>query len=118
MHSYKVAGLHSRGLVNKTLNCRRNVKAAFESDNSSKARRDSKHDRDTDIPGQHADENELLPVHHPGSFPLHGPILCLGAQAVTARHQETTSSCLLLYCYMLKEPVLCGVYFVARRLVY
>lgn len=49
---------------------RRNVKAAFESDKAPEARKP----KEASTPGSEhpCEENELLPVHHPGSFPLHG----------------------------------------------
>ena len=61
----KMALLNSRGPVNKSQHTSRNVKAAFESDKAAEAHKHSKNDG-------HMEENELLPIHHPGSFPLHG----------------------------------------------
>eukprot|EP00892_Ulva_mutabilis_P006542 jgi/Ulvmu1/425/UM001_0432.1 len=49
---------------------RRNVKAAFESDKASNARPSDKHTNPSGACEHDSEENGLLPVHHPGSFPL------------------------------------------------
>ena len=71
--------IHLCGLLDVGKGKRRGrcVKAAFESD---KARDQGKNDSaqgQKHLPSLSLEECELLPVHHPGNFPLHGMLSLL-----------------------------------------